>query len=76
ESRYFFTLFVFYILLTAVQAVVARGSFHWNEVMVFRCIVIGLCSPLIWTRKLWYHWLATAAVLLCATYLLFGIAWH
>lgn len=68
ESRDFFALIVLYILATARAPPPHAGTFQRNEHMWMRLIVIGLCAPLIWTRKRLFHWLAAIVVLAIMPY--------
>lgn len=70
ERRYFFALFVLYIVATGAGTAAHAGTFHWNEHMWFRLVIIGLCTPLIWTRKGLFHWLAAIVVLAIMLYVL------
>ncbi len=55
ESRYFFTLIILYVFLTGAGTAEHAGAFHWNEHMWLRLVIIGLCFPLMWTRKCLVH---------------------
>lgn len=76
ESRYFFALIILYVFATGWGTAAHAGAFHWNEHMWLRLVIIGLCLPLMWTRRLWLHWLAAVMVLAIMAYVLFEMALH
>jgi hypothetical protein len=76
ESRYFFILVVCYVLATAVGTAAHAGTFQWNEHMWLRLAFIGVCTPLIWTRKPWLHWFAAVVVSAIMLFVLFEMALH
>ena len=71
ESRYFFVLIILYVLATGWGTAAHTGAFQWNEHMWLRLAIPGLCLPLLWTHRLWLHWLATVVVLAIMTRVLF-----
>lgn len=64
------------ILLYLICDAAHAGTFRWNEHMWFRLVIIGLCAPLIWTRKRLFHWLAAIVVLAIMLYVLFETVLH
>ena len=74
ESRYFFILIVLYVFATGVGTAAHAGAFQMNEHMWLRLIFIGACTPLIWTRKPWLHWLAAVVVAGIMVFVLFEMA--
>ncbi|HEX6614173.1 MAG TPA: hypothetical protein VF022_09950, partial [Rhodanobacteraceae bacterium] len=76
ESRYFFALIVLYVFLTGWGTAAHAGGFHFNEHMWLRLVIIGLCLPLMWTRKLLLHWLAAIVVLAIMLRVLFEMVLH
>lgn len=76
ESRYFFALLILYVFATGWATAAHAGGFQWNEHMWMRLAIIGLCLPLMWTRKLALHWLATVVVLAIMVRVLFEMALH
>lgn len=75
ERRYFFALIVLYIFATALGTT-HIGTFHWDGYMWLRLIIISLCLPLMWTRRLVFHWLAASVTLAIMAYVLFQMALH
>lgn len=76
ESGYFFVLIVLYVVATGAATAAHAGTFRWHEHMWFRLVIIGLCTPLIWTRKRLFHWLAAIVVLAIMLYVLFETVLH
>ena len=76
ESRYFFILVVIYVLMTQVLVLSTGAGFLWNEATVLRCVFAVACIPLIWTRRIGYHWTATSVVLIITFFRLFQLALH
>lgn len=76
ESRYFFALVLLYIVLTGVGTALHDGAFKLNPHMWMRFAIIGVCIPLLWTRRVWLHWLAAGVVLTIITCVLFETALH
>ena len=63
ESRYFFALVLLYILATLAQTVVVSGAFRLTVPMSERLAIIAVLVPLLWLRRVGYHWFATLLVL-------------
>jgi hypothetical protein len=76
ESRYFFALIILYVFLTGIGTAAHSGAFHWNEHMWLRLAIISFCLPLMWTRKLWFHWLAAAVMFAIMVHVLFDMVLH
>jgi len=76
ESRYFFALIILYVFLTGWGTAAHAGAFRWNEHMWLRLVIVGLCFPLMWTRKLALHWFAAAVVLAIMLRVLFEMVLH
>jgi len=76
ESRYFFALIILYVFATGWGTAAHVGAFHWNEHMWLRLVIVSLCFPLMWTRKLLLHWLAAVVMLAVMVYVLFEMALH
>lgn len=74
ESRYFFILIILYIIVTALGTVAHVGAFQMNEHMWMRLVIVGVCAPLPWSRKLPLHWFAAIVVLAIMAYVLFETA--
>jgi hypothetical protein len=64
EAGYFFTLLLLYVLVSAVQVVIAAGAWQWSALNLARLGIGLLIAPLIWLRRPWCHW---AVVLLLLT---------
>lgn len=76
ESRYFFALIILYVFATGWGTAAHVGAFHWNEHMWLRLAIIGLCFPLMWTRKRLFHWFAAVVALAIMVYVLFEMVLH
>lgn len=76
ESRYFFALITLYVFVTGWATAAHAGAFHWNEHMWLRLVIISLCFPLMWTRKILLHWLAAIGMLAIMAYVLFEMVLH
>jgi hypothetical protein len=76
ESRYFFILIVIYVLMTQFLVLLTGAAFQWNEATVLRGVFTAVCIPLIWTRRIAYHWMATIVVLAITFFRLFQLSLH
>jgi hypothetical protein len=76
ESRYFFVLIIVYVIGTGAGTAAHAGAFHMDEHMWMRLVIVSLCLPLLWTRRLLLHWLAAIVVLAILVVVLFEMALH
>jgi hypothetical protein len=76
ESRYFFALIILYVFATGWGTAAHAGAFQWNEHMWLRLVIIALCLPLLWIRKLLLHWVAAVVVLAIMLRVLFEMVLH
>jgi len=76
ESRYFFALVLLYIVATLAQTVIVNGAFRLTLPMAERLAIIGVLVPLLWVKRVGYHWFASLAVLAVIADRLFEQALH
>jgi hypothetical protein len=76
ESGYFFALVLLYIVATLVQSVVINRAFSVSVAMMERLAIIAVLAPLLWRRRIGYHWFAALVILAVLMLRLFEQALH